>query len=477
MNKVVKNYLYNASYQVMLIVLPVIVTPYVSRVLGAEGVGTYSYTNSITQFFILIGCIGLNLYGQREIAYYQQNLKKRSEIFYELLFVRIITVSISIILFYCTLVVHSKYSNIFLIQILDIIASMFDVSWFFQGMENFQKTVVRNFIVRIICVMSILIFVKTSNDLPLYVLCYSGTLFLGNLSLWLYLPKYIKRVRVRDLNIKRHIKPALIMFFPQIASSIYTLLDKTMIGLITENTEEVAYYEQSQMIVRTVMAVITSLGTTLMPRIANLYKNEKREEIQKYMYGSLQFVLVLACAFSFGIIGISNNFVPWFFGNQFMRVIPNLIIISPIIIIIGVNNILGTQYMLAIGRQKEYIISIFMATIVNFLSNIVLINVFLSCGAAIASVLAEATALLIQIYFLKKDFNFFHIFKIALKYLLLGIFMMLIVLAVSHFLPSNILSTFLLIVIGAIFYLAMLVVTKDSVIQFSIETVKRRIHK
>jgi len=466
MNKVIKNYLYNASYQLMLIVLPVIVTPYVSRVLGASGVGTYSYTNSITQFFILVGCIGLNLYGQREIAYYQQDYEKRNKTFYELLCIRIVTISISAIIFYLTLVLHSKYSSIFMIQMLDIIASMFDVSWFFQGLEDFQKTVLRNFVVRIICVVSIFLFVKSPSDLPLYVLCYSGTLLLGNLSLWLYLPKYIKKVSFSELNIKKHIKPALVMFFPQIASSVYLLLDKTMIGLITGSTEEVAYYEQSQMIVRTVMAVITSLGTTLMPRIANLYKNGKRREIEKYMYASIQFVLVLACAFSFGIIGISKNFVPWFFGETFMKVIPNLIIISPIIIVIGINNILGTQYMLAIGRQREYIISILMATVVNFVSNLILINIFLSYGAAIASILAECTSLLIQVYFLKNEFNFLHVLKMAIKYLVYGLIMMTIVLFVGNMLSISIISTFIQIAIGGIVYLLILLITKDSILKF-----------
>ena len=131
--KVIKNYLYNVSYQLLLIILPIITTPYVSRVLGAKGVGTYSYTNSITQYFILLGCIGLNLYGQREIAYYQNNITKRNRTFFELFFLRCITLTISICVFYFTMISHSKFSYIFIIQILDIIASIFDISWFFQG--------------------------------------------------------------------------------------------------------------------------------------------------------------------------------------------------------------------------------------------------------------------------------------------------------------------------------------------------------
>lgn len=474
MNKVVKNYLYNVSYQVMLIILPIIVTPYVSRVLGAGGVGTYSYTNSITQYFILLGCIGLNLYGQREIAYYQDDVEKRNRTFYELLFIRAITLSISTIIFCLTVVSHSQYANIFFIQILDIIASIFDVSWFFQGMEDFQKTVLRNFIVRIICVLLIFTFVKTAADLPIYVLCYSGTLLCGNISLWFYLPKYLKKIKLNTLNIKKHIKPALILFFPQIASSVYTLLDKTMIGLLTGNTKEVAYYEQSQTIVKTVMTVITSLGTTLMPRIANLYKNKQKDEIVKYMYGSIKFVLALSCAFTFGIIGIANGFVPWFFGDGFSRVVPNIMIISPIIIIIGISNVLGTQYLLAIGRQKEYTTSIIMAAIINFVCNFLLIGNYLSIGAAIATVLAESSALLTQIYFLKNEFDFVYVLKMAIKYLCFGLIMMTVVLFIGNILRVSIVSTFIQIFVGGIVYILLLILSKDSIIEVGVNIIKNK---
>lgn len=197
MNKVIKNYLYNLSYQLLLIVLPIITTPYVSRVLGAEAIGTYAYTNSITQYFILFGCIGLNLYGQREIAYRQNNIGERNRVFCELVFLRTVTIIISLIVFYITFAREGQYAYIFIIQIMDIIASIFDVSWFFQGMEDFKKTVLRNFLARIVCVSLIFMFVKSSADLPLYVLFYSITLLLGNISMWFYIPKYIKRNDVK----------------------------------------------------------------------------------------------------------------------------------------------------------------------------------------------------------------------------------------------------------------------------------------
>lgn len=465
MNKVVKNYLYNASYQIMLIVLPIITTPYVSRVLGANNVGTYSYTNSITQYFILFGCIGLNLYGQREIAYYQNDKNKRSVTFFDLVSLRVLTLTISLSIFFLTVMTHSRYSSIFMIQTLDIIASMFDISWFFQGMEDFKKTVLRNFLIRILCVSLIFSFVKTSDDLLLYVLCYSGTLLLGNMSLWLYLPKYVSKSDIKKVNIKRHIKPALTLFLPQIAISIYTLLDKTMIGLISNNNSEVAYYEQSQLIIKTVMTVITSMGTAMMPRVANLFIENKDEEIKMYMRASVKFVLMTSVPFTFGIMAIAQDFVPWFFGQGFDKVIPNMMIIAPIIIFIGMSNVTGTQYLLPLGRQKEFTISVIGGSVLNFLLNSILIYWFASIGAAIATVIAECMVLMIQFYFLRNDFDLKYIAKQFLKYFIFGLVMFVITYSISCLSSSSIINTFIEIMIGAVIYIALLYISKDEAIE------------
>lgn len=477
MNKVTKNYLYNLSYQLLLIILPIITTPYVSRVLGPEGVGTYSYTNSITQYFILIGCIGLNLYGQREIAYCQNDISKRNRTFFELFILRFITLSLSIFVFYLTMISHSKYSYIFIIQILDIIASIFDISWFFQGIEDFKKTVIRNFIVRLICVSLIFLFVKSPNDLVLYVMCYSGTLLLGNISLWLYMPRYVRKKDINNLDIKRHVKPAVVLFLPQIATSLYTLLDKTMIGLITGDNAEVAYYEQSQTIVKTVMTIITSLGTAMMPRIANLYKNNKFYEIKIYMENSMNYVLVLSVAFSMGIISIANGFVPWFFGAGYEKVIPNMQFIAPIIIFIGLSTVTGTQYLLPLGRQKEYTLSIILGAIVNCILNTILIFYFKSIGAAIATLVAEMVIMLVQMYFLRKEFDLKQIFLKFLKYLLFGLLMFFMVTLCSTFIGVSIISTFIEIIVGIMVYIFLLIITHDDSIDILKENLQKYIHK
>lgn len=474
----ITNYFYNLSYQILILILPLMTTPYVSRVLGAQGVGTFSYTNSVTQYFILFGAIGLNLYGQREIAYVQSHKAKYSQVFYEILITRTITLLISIIAFYMLLCHDNKYAFIFMIQTIDIVASIFDISWLFQGLEDFRKIVVRNFIVKIAGVLFIFIFINNSDDLGLYVIINSLTLLIGNLSMWMYLPGTVQKINLKKLHLKKHIRPAIALFIPQIATSLYTMLDKTMIGFLTGNESEVAYYEQSQKIIKMILALVTSLGTVMLPRIAKTFAEDNQKQIRAYMSMTFRFVLALAFPLCFGVMAISFHFVPWFFGNGFEKVIPNMILIAPIILFISISNVTGTQYLLPTRRQREYTASVMAGSIINIIFNFLLIPRFLSIGAAIATLIAEFMVTAIQLYFVRKDFDLIQIMKYALKYSFFSLVMATIVYIVGLNLEASIMTTVFQGVIGAIIYGILLLVTKDELIhQVSLKMQSRFLHK
>lgn len=477
MNKVVKNYLYNLSYQILILIVPLITTPYVSRVLGAKGVGTFSYTNSIVQYFILFGCIGLNLYGQREIAYVQHEKENRNKVFWELVILRIITVSISLVAFYFTFASHGKYASVFLIMCLDILASMVDISWFFQGIEDFKKIVVRNFIIKIVGVALIFLFVKSSDDLLLYVIYHSATLFLGNLSMWAYIPKLVGNVKVGELEIMKHIRPTIVLFLPQIATSVYTVLDKTMIGFLTGVEEEVAYYEQGQKIVKIVMALVTSLGTVMMPRVANLFKKNEMDKVKSYLSKSFRFVFFLSCPMMFGLMAVSCNIVPWFLGEGYEKVIPNMMVIAPIILMIALSGIMGSQFLLPIGRQKEYTLSVMTGCAVNCTMNLLLIPRFFSIGAAVATVIAETSVTGVQVFFTRKDLNFGNILSTNKHYIFSSLIMFGPTYLLAMYLSPSIINTFICVVVGGVVYLGLLVAMKDETLFEVVDKIKSKILK
>lgn len=470
----IKNYLYNMGYQMLVLLLPLITTPYISRVLGAKGIGAFGYTESITQYFVLFGCIGLNLYGQREIAYCQSDKENRSKIFFELLIVRIITVGIATMFFFISVCRSSRYGDLFKIQMIEILATILDISWYFQGLEEFKKIVARNTGVKLVGVALIFSFVREETDLFKYTLIYSITLFLGNVSMWVYVPKYVKKIKMCELKCMRHIKPALRLFVPQIATNMYNLLDKSMIGLLTKSDLEVAYYEQAQKIIKMALSIPASLGTIMLPRIANMFGEGKKDEIANYLQKSMRFIFLLTFPICMGVIVIAKGFVPWFFGSGYEKVSTNIVVIAPIIVIVGISNVIGVQYLLPVGRQKEYTISVIIGTGVNFCMNSILIPHFLSIGAAIASIMAEISVTTVQFIIVKKELDFCSEMKSVIRYMMASIMMGVSCMWVYLCGIKGVVGTFLQICTGVVIYMISLALLKDD---FFISFIKNKLKK
>ncbi len=474
---ITKNYIYNLFYQVLVIIVPLFTTPYLSRVLGAEKIGIYSYTLSIATYFILIGSLGVAMYGQREIAYLQKDKHGRSKTFFEILIMRFITLGISLLIFYITFCINDEYSVYYKILILEIVANSLDISWFFQGLEEFKKTVFRNTLVKLLSVICIFAFVRNQNDLNKYFIIYVLSTLLGNISLWLYLPKYIEKVKFKDLKFYRHLKPTIALFIPQLATQIYTVLDKTMIGTIVYNKAEVGFYEQAQKIVKLLLTIATSLGTVMIPRMASTYASGDKKKLKEYMNRSFNFILLIVFPLMFGVISVSKNFVPVFFGNGYEKDIYLIRIISPILLFIGLSNVIGTQYLLPTKQQKKYTVSVVIGAIVNFILNLILINLWQSIGATIATVIAELTVTTVQFYLVRDEIKLIDVIKIAKNYFIASIIMFIVSISIGLIINNNILSIVMQVVCGGITYVLALFIMKDKVLIDGINLLKKKIKK
>lgn len=462
---VTKNYIYNLSYQILVLIVPLITTPYVSRVLGAENIGIYSYTTSIVTYFILLGSLGISMYAQREIAYVQDKKIRKSKIFWEIIFLKVITMTITLFIYYFVCIKGTQYQIYYKILVLELVSNCIDIAWFFQGMEEFKKTVARNILIKLISVVSIFIFVRSQDDLINYFIIYVISNLLGNITLWLYLPKYIVKIRMRSLRILKHLKPTILLFIPQIAVQLYVVLDKVMLGIIISDKSEVAYYEQSQKIVKLLLTIITSLGTVMIPRIANNFIKGEKGKVKEYLSKSFNFVLFLSIPMIIGIIIISDKFVPIFFGAGYEEVSLLMKVISPIILIIGLSNVIGSQYLLPTKRQKEYTISVVIGALVNFLLNIMLIKSLKSLGASIATVIAEISVTAIQIYYIRKEFKISELIKKSRNYIIASIIMLCVCILLGYVLRNRISNLFVLLLqvfAGIITYIGLNITFKDE---------------
>ena len=459
---ITKNYLYNLTYQILILILPLITTPYLSRVLGAEGTGIYSYTYTIVNYFVLFGSLGVALYGQREIAYAQQKKQKRKKVFIELIIFRFITISIAIAIYYICFMRTGVYSQYYKILLFELLAGAFDISWFFQGLEEFKKTVTRNILVRTISVLLIFIFVKKREDLVVYMYIYSLADFIGNLTLWVYLPRYFKGVKVGKINLVHQIRPIILLFIPQITSKLYNMLDTTMLGRIVADKSEAGYYEQSQKIIRLMLTVVTSLGTVMIPRMANMFANGEKKNIDYYMKRSFSFTFMLSFPMMFGLISIANAFTPVFFGPGYEKTATLMCIISPIILLMGIANVLGNQYLIPTQRQKEYTIAVGVGVIVNFVLNYILISLWTSVGACIATVISQVVVDYMQFRQLRGEIVFKDVVKLSYKYLNASIIMFIICCLTKLIVSKGIASIVLQATVGVIVYGIILIRTKDE---------------
>lgn len=471
-----KNYILNLAQQILMLLTPLITAPYVSRVLGADGIGVFSFTSSVVAYFILFANLGINSFGQREISYYQDDIEKRSEVFWNTKILSFITSAVTLG-FFLIFIFVSKTPNkaIYIILTLSFITSAADASWLFQGMEEFGILVSRNIICRILNIACIFLFVHKKSDLLIYVFALTVANTVCNISYWFFVSKFVKKPILKKIHPFSNIKTIFSLFIPTIAISVYTMLDKTMLGIFSDNSFENGYYEQATKITKMILVIITSLGTVMIPRIGHLFEKKDSEQIKNYMYRSYQFVWFLGIPLALGMIAVSKNFVPWFYGEGFEKTIPLLSILSLLFLAIGINNVTGVQYFIPTKRQNLFTRTVIIGSIVNLACNCLFIPKFLSIGAAIGSVIAESTIAIVQLIIIRKELSILKILKSSLKYLIAGILMFLVIYFENTFLEPSILSTFILIFTGTCVYFLVLYLIKDDFFIDNIRSIIKRI--
>lgn len=417
--KIVKNYIYNMINQILLVISPVITMPILSRALGVSGIGEYSYAYAITSYFVLFATLGCDIYGRREIAYVKHSIEERSIKFWSIQLIKGISTFFVIIL-YIVFSITNVNRTLLIILSFHLINVPLNIGWFFQGIEEFKKMTIRGIFLKVFELLFVIIFIHKPEDLILYVFGSSFFNFLSFFTLWFDIKKYVKKVPLKNLKWKEVFKENVIFFFPAIATSIYTLIDKVMLGIITGNYVENGYYEQTLKINVVLLRVVLALGTVLLPRIAEAYKKSDEKEINENIEKSARYVFITSFAIAFGLLSISDLFVPWFFGSGFEKVALLLKASGFIIIFQGLNDVFGMQYLISINKENKYIISLIGGAIINFIFNLLLIWNFKAFGSIIASIIGELSIVIIQCNFIKEKINIKKILFSAKNYLYAG---------------------------------------------------------
>lgn len=445
-----KNITYNFIYQFLILFLPFITAPYLSRVIGASGIGIYSYSYSIALYFTYITILGLNNYGNRSIASVQSNIVERSKTFFEIYILQVGCFSITAVLYTLYIIYFASDNVAAIIQGVIVLSSLIDINWFFFGMEQFKLTVIRNTIVKVVTVICVFAFVKTSSDIYKYISIMAFGTLASQCCLWPFLKKYVIFTKIHLKDVKKHIKPNLVLFVPVIAVSVYCMLDKIMVGHISGMTE-LGYYDNAEKIVSVPMALITAVGTVMLPRMTALVSSNRKKESKKYIHRTMVLVLAFVNMAIWGLFSISKEFSILFYGADFARtgVIINYYAITLIFFAFG--NVVRTQYLIPNKKDGIFLTSAILGAIVNFILNLLLIPKYSSVGASISTIAAEFAVCFYQCYCVRRDIYFGQYFKYEGVFLIIGIIMYLCIKVVPP-LINDWITLLIRIAVGGVIY-------------------------
>lgn len=469
------NFIYQAANQILTLFIPIITTPYISRVLQAEGIGKFSYTYSIICYLIIFSNLGINEYSSRKMSAIQGSKERQEELFWQIIGTKLINFILPAIAYVGIVSSSKRFASLFLAEIFFLLDGIINISWYFTGMEDFQSTVRKSFAAKIVNIILLFLFVKNENDVVMYALIMGGSLFFSNILLWIELPDYIRKGHPLFAKYKSHFAGGIKMLMPALAGSVFMYGDKVMLGILLISTIENGYYEQAQKIITLSQGVINAIATVMLPRIANLYSSGNREMISYYMDKTMHFLIIISLPIIFGICGIAKGFIPWFFGDGFERVKVLLYVQSPIVLIYGIYYILGYQYLFGTNQEIKFTRYIMIGSIINIILNYLLIPTKGAVGASIASVISEFTISIMLLLNSRSVIHIYNVIRAGIKPLLASILMFCVLLFIGNMQKGSFASTFIQIFVGIITYFTAMIVLKDSFVVEELKQVKSRI--
>lgn len=453
MSKTKSNIIYNLTYQVMILLLPMVTAPYLSRVLGVDGIGTYSYVMSVAYYFYIVILSGLTNYGNRSIAKIKDERDKRTKTFWSIYAMQFLVgvVTTLIYLFYTFFIAEEQYRLFFVAFIPYVLSAVIDVNWFFFGLTDFKFTTIRNTTIKLLCLVMIFVFVKQDDDLMKYFIIMGASFFLSSLLLWTRLRKHVDFYVPNIKEVIVHIKPNCILFIPILALSVYRVMDKIMIKEISNVTQN-GYYENADKIITVSLTIFAAVATVMMPSVSNMIAKGQKDNVKSLLRDSMQMSMFLAVGIMFGLIAVGRVFAPIFFGKEFYESGILIQLLSVTVVLSGWKAVLRSQYIIPFEKDKAYVLSLVAGAAVNLVCNIIFIRLYQARGAVIGTLAAEIVGFVIQTYVSSKEINVKNLFKDSVYFIIPGFAMMIVVNLYLNFVKYGIINLCIAIIMGIVLY-------------------------
>ena len=457
-NSLAKNVFFQTFYNVLVVITPFITVPIISRELGAENLGLFSYTLTISHYFTVFALLGIVNFGTRAIAETCKDICEISKTFWNIYFFQFSVAFLCNLLYLLYIFLFQEaLVNIFIFQLFWVLAALIDINWLFFGLEEFRVTVIRSVFIKFLTVILIILFVdKYNKPLETYIFIMAGGQFLSNIVLLPLLREKIVWSQPDFSIIKKNIKPILILFIPILASMLYGSIDKVMLGNMSQ-FDELGYYYNADRIIFIPMGIINGISTVMFPRISSLLSNNKKDEGLRFISTSYEVTIWLGILFSFGIAGCINEFVPLFLGNGFEKCVILVYIMVPIFVVSVVCNFYRLQYLIPLHYDKLYAIALVVGTIVNIILNFFLIPDYKAVGAALSTLCAHFVVMFIQ-FRVNEGIKLKTWFYQLCFYAILGFLMFIVMRSVSQVSRNNIVNVLVECILGGCTYVIVSVV-------------------
>lgn len=476
MKSLSENVFYNGLLMLFNITYPLLTASYISRVLGAEKLGLINYSQSVINFLLVIAMVGIPTYGIREIANVRDNEIEKQKIFSELFIIKAIFSIITFFLYLCFLYFYDEGQSNFLIFFImgfNLLMNIFNIDWFFSGIEDYKVLSLRNVFIKIITFIGIIFLVKKIDDYYIYIIFLVLGQGLGNIWSFFYSKKFI-RLKIKNLNYKRHCKALGIFFFSAFVISIYSTLNGILLGMFS-TPDKVAFFNRARQLQMTGVTITGVIATVLIPRISYYYSNDK-EKYFELLNKSLNFSYILSIPLMIGLIFLSKEINLFLGGKEFLPARLSLIILSPLVLIVTLGTWGYLQIIVPAGMEKfGTIIQIIMA-IVSIILNLILIPKFHDIGASVAVLISETIGPILSFYILKKKIKIKLLTDSLYKYIISGIIMTFFIEIVKRYF-NNIQTLVLSILGGGIIYFFILILLKEEIILYILNKIFNKLRR
>lgn len=397
------NMIMNVILTMSSLIFPLITFPYVSRIVGAEGIGKVTFVTSVVTYFSMFAQLGIPTYGIRACAKVRDNKELLSKTVHEILIINTITCIISYISLAIALTAIPKFASdkiLFLVIASTILLNALGVEWLFKALEQYTYITIRSIVFKFIALIAMFLLVHSETDYVMYGAVTILAASASNVLNFLYLPKLVSIKPIGNYNLSQHMKMILVFFALSVATTIYTNLDNVMLGFMT-NDIEVGYYTASVKVKGILVSVVTAVSTVLLPRASYYVDKGLIKELYGIAQKAMSFVMLVAIPFVVYFTIYAKECILLLSGNEFMGAVAPMQVIMPTLLFIGITNILGIQIMVPLGKENQVLYSTICGAIADLILNVIFIPQYGAIGAAIGTLVAEFVVLIYQVIVMK----------------------------------------------------------------------------